>query len=106
MRGGTTRRKRAQEEGKHMASKVAAEQTFDDERTARAAWWYYVDGLTHEDIARLLRVSRATAGRLLERSRATGIVNISIATEYYSPFTQAKQLKERYALADAFVLPP
>ena len=89
-----------------MASKVAAEQPFDDERTARAAWWYYVDGLTQEDIARLLRVSRATAGRLLERSRATGIVNISIATEYYSPFTQAKQLKERYALADALVLPP
>jgi len=88
-----------------MASKGLAEQPFDDERAAQAAWWYYVDGLTQEDIARLLGMSRATAGRLLERSRATGIVNISIATEYYSPFTKAKQLKERYALTDALVLP-
>lgn len=51
----------------------------DDLRLAlRAATLYYLDGLTQAEIAARLGVSRPTAGRLIARAKAKGLVRIEI----------------------------
>ncbi|MGH8850855.1 MAG: hypothetical protein ACREYD_07665, partial [Casimicrobiaceae bacterium] len=44
----------------------------------RAAWLYYVEGLTQEQIARFMNISRAKVIRLLAAARDGGIVRIRI----------------------------
>jgi DNA-binding transcriptional regulator LsrR (DeoR family) len=44
----------------------------------RVASQYYLEGMTQEAVARSLRLSRPTVGRLLERARTTGIVEITV----------------------------
>jgi deoxyribonucleoside regulator len=48
------------------------------ERATRAAWLYYERGLTQDEIARRLIVSRSTVSRLLTYAREAGIVAISL----------------------------
>jgi deoxyribonucleoside regulator len=51
----------------------------DDLRLAlRAATLYYVDGLTQAEVATRLGVSRPTAGRLVARAKAKGLVRIEV----------------------------
>ncbi|MGC4935450.1 sugar-binding transcriptional regulator [Gordonia sp. DT30] len=45
----------------------------------RAATMYHLEGLTQADIAGRLGVSRPTAGRLIARARAQGLVRVSVA---------------------------
>lgn len=51
----------------------------DDLRLAlRAATLYYLDGLTQAEVAQRLGVSRPTAGRLVARAKANGLVRIEV----------------------------
>ena len=53
--------------------------TPEDLRLAlRAATLYYLDGLTQAEIAGRLGVSRPTAGRLVARAKAKGLVRIEV----------------------------
>ena len=53
--------------------------TPEDLRLAlRAATLYYLDGLTQAEIASRLGVSRPTAGRLVARAKARGLVRIEV----------------------------
>lgn len=75
------------------------------EQLLRVAWYYYVDGLTQDDIAKRINVSRASAGRLLERCRQAGIVSFTINSEYYNAFEVGRRLKEKFGLREALVPP-
>src|SRR3954468_13561446 len=44
----------------------------------RAATLYYLDGLTQAEVAARLGVSRPTAGRLIARAKADGLVRIEV----------------------------
>jgi DNA-binding transcriptional regulator LsrR (DeoR family) len=50
----------------------------DVELMTRVASQYYVEGKTQEAVARSLRLSRPKVGRLLERARTVGIVEITV----------------------------
>jgi deoxyribonucleoside regulator len=57
----------------------AAESGPEDLRLAlRAATLYYVDGFTQAEVASRLGVSRPTAGRLVARAKAKGLVRIEV----------------------------
>jgi lsr operon transcriptional repressor len=71
----------------------------------RAAWLYYKDALTQAEIASRLFVSRATVGRLLEEARAEGIVRFEISADHLAAFQLSEDLRARYGLADAVVVP-
>ena len=47
----------------------------------RAAWYYYKDELTQDEIARRLSMSRASVGRLLDRARRVGLVSINLSSK-------------------------
>ncbi|MHB8487917.1 MAG: sugar-binding transcriptional regulator [Candidatus Dormibacteria bacterium] len=50
----------------------------DIELMTRVASQYYLEGMTQEAVARSLRLSRPKVGRLLDRARAVGIVEITV----------------------------
>jgi len=50
----------------------------DIELMTRVALQYYLEGMTQEAVARSLRLSRPKVGRLLDRARMTGIVEITV----------------------------
>lgn len=76
-----------------------------EEQLLRAAWYYYVDQLTQDEVAKRLSISRATAGRLLERSRQTGLVTFTIGSSHFDAFRIGRRLREAFGLREALVPP-
>jgi deoxyribonucleoside regulator len=88
--------------GRHRSS------TPDDLRLAlRAATLYYLDGLTQAEIAARLGVSRPTAGRLVARAKAKGLVRIDIVVppdlrdDLHAD--EERALEERFGLTEAVI---
>ena len=71
----------------------------------RAAWYYYKDELTQDEIARRLSMSRASVGRLLDRARRVGLVSINLNTERLDAFELSGELRRAFGLAEALVVP-
>ena len=76
-----------------------------EELLLRAAWYYYKDELTQDEIARRLSISRASVGRLLDRARRVGLVSINLNTEYLDAFELSGELRRVFGLAEALVVP-
>ena len=71
----------------------------------RAAWLYYVEGLTQEAIAGAMRVSRAKVIRLLAAARDSGVVRIRIDGKGGEQIALEQQLIGALGLAEAVVAP-
>jgi deoxyribonucleoside regulator len=73
----------------------------------RAATLYYLDGLTQAEIAQRLGVSRPTAGRLVARAKANGLVRIEVVVppnlrdDLHAD--EERALEERFGLTEAVV---
>jgi len=70
-----------------------------------AAWMYYHEGLNQTEIAGQLGVSRATVVNYLQEAKERGYVRISLADEVFTNHRLAQEMRERFALAAAFVVP-
>src|SRR6187399_3518853 len=82
--------------------------TPEDLRLAlRAATLYYLDGLTQAEIASRLGVSRPTAGRLVARAKAKGLVRIEVVVppdmrdDLHAD--EERELERRFGLTEAVV---
>jgi DNA-binding transcriptional regulator LsrR (DeoR family) len=75
------------------------------ERAARAGWLYYVAGKTQDDIARILRVSRPTAQRLVSICRLERLVTIRMNYPVDECMHLAASLAERHGLVHCDVVP-
>ena len=71
----------------------------------RAAWLYYVEGLTQLQISRVMDTSRAKVIRLLASARDSGIVRIRIEGKASEQIALERALIERYRLHEAVVVP-
>lgn len=71
----------------------------------RAAWHYYNDGLTQNQIADMLGLSRIKVSRLLERGRQTGLIELRIHSPYEGCLTLQQDLAATFGLQDARVVP-
>lgn len=85
------------------ASRTEATAAYD--LTVRAAWLYYVEGLTQEEIARAMGVSRAKVLRLLVGARNDGMVRIHVGGRGGDLVALERKLVARYGLAQALVTP-
>ncbi|MCK6210854.1 sugar-binding transcriptional regulator [Georgenia sp. EYE_87] len=85
--------------------KRAGEEWEAEEQLLRVAWYYYVDQLTQDEIAKRLAVSRPSAGRLLERCRQSGIVSFTIGSDHFDAFKVGRKLRETFGLREALVPP-
>lgn len=71
----------------------------------RVSRMYYERGLTQQEIARAVRVSRPTVSRLLDRAKRAGIVEIRIRDPLGDTRSVADALTERFALRAAILAP-
>ncbi|CAN5782484.1 sugar-binding domain-containing protein [soil metagenome] len=89
----------------HTAGTVAPE---DLRLALRAATMYYLDGLTQAQIAQRLGVSRPTAGRLVARAKAKGLVRIEVVVppnlrdDLHAE--EERALEERFGLTEVVVV--
>lgn len=65
----------------------------------RAAQLYYAQGLTMDDVAAEMAISRSSISRLLHYARQTGMVEIRINSPLEPTSDLEKQLSERYGIA-------
>jgi len=72
---------------------------------ARAAWMSFVGGLTQDEIARELGISRQRVQRLVARATAEGLVQVRIAHPVAHCLELEAQLKAAFALDAARVSP-
>jgi DNA-binding transcriptional regulator LsrR (DeoR family) len=71
----------------------------------RAAWLYYVEGLTQEQTARVMKISRAKVIRLLAGARDGGIVRIRIEARGSAQIALERRLMATYGIRGAIVVP-
>ncbi|GGH16347.1 transcriptional regulator [Alsobacter metallidurans] len=78
----------------------------DDAQTqVRAAWLYYMEGLTQAEVADRLKMTRLRVNRLLVDARGSGLVNISINSRLESCVRFERALVDEFGLRDAVVVP-
>lgn len=82
---------------------MADNKTYED-MMVRAAWMYYYDNMTHQEIAEKLRVSRVKVTRLLQRARRSGVVEIRITRPLPLDFEIGREMEERFHLHDVVVV--
>ena len=70
-----------------------------------AAWLYYEDRMTQDEIARRMGLSRPSVNSLLQSAREEGIVTIAVVPDHLRTVDLARRLRGRYALADCLVIP-
>ncbi len=75
------------------------------DEAARAGWLYYVGGLTQDQIATALGVSRQRAQRLVAKAMAEGLVHVRLDHPIARCLALEAQLKRRYGLGHARVAP-
>lgn len=71
----------------------------------RAAWMSWVGGLTQDEIAREMGVSRQTAQRLVAQAMAAGVVKVRIDHPLADCLDLGQRLKDRFGLRMAVIAP-
>ncbi len=71
----------------------------------KIAQLYYDQEMTQAQIARELGIYRTTISRLLKRGRELGVVSISINYNYNENLWLEQQLKHKFGLKEAVVVP-
>lgn len=71
----------------------------------KAAWYYYMEDYTQQQISSMLGISRAKVIRLLEEARKQGVIQFIFRQEDSERMQVERELIERFGLDDAFVIP-
>ena len=75
-----------------------------EQLAVRIAWCYYQLGLTQQEIASRLGITRVRVNRLLAEARRRGIVKITITSRLAENVELEEELKQAYGLAEARVV--
>lgn len=75
------------------------------EAAARAGWLYYIAGNTQDEIARKLKVSRATAQRLVSLCLSQRLITFRLEHPIAACMGLAAQLQDRFAMRYCEVVP-
>ncbi len=84
----------------------SVEETDRTELVVRAAWLYFMENMTQEEIARCLGISRIKVVRLVKEARERGIVEIKVQSPIVENLKLEGELRSRYKLTSAIVALP
>jgi DNA-binding transcriptional regulator LsrR (DeoR family) len=69
------------------------------------AWLYYEEGMTQEEIARVLGISRGSVVTMLQEARESGVVSISVAPQHLQTVGFARDIMRRFGIEECLVVP-
>ena len=78
---------------------------FDGDPVVWAAWLYYEEGLTQEEISGRFGTSRGSVINLLQQARERGVVSIAVSPDHLQSVRLSRRLAERYGLEGCAVVP-
>lgn len=84
------------------------DKTFDDpnhEHRVRAAWIYFVEGRTQNEVARELGINRVAVTRLLSEAKRRNEVSVSINSPLAGVIALERQLEKKFGFERAIVAP-
>ena len=81
------------------------EKEFEDNLTAKIAWYYYMENMTQQSIGEHLGISRMRVIKLLEKARQNGIVQFQIRSDSSKRIDLEKALIQKYNLKDTYIVP-
>ena len=84
---------------------VATPLEFGGDPVVWAAWLYYQESMTQEEVAERLGVSRATVVKILQDARDRGIVMIAVSPQHLETVQLARALRDLYGLEHCVIVP-
>jgi len=78
---------------------------FEEELMTKAAWLYFLEKRTQQQISGLLGISRMKVIRLLDKAKQTGAIKITMREDNVHRMKLERQIIEAYKLKDAFIIP-
>lgn len=85
-------------------NQIETETSLQDE-AARAGWLYYVGGMTQDQIAAELGISRQRAQRLVSRAMAEGLIHVRLDHKIGACLRLERELTRRFGLGHCRVAP-
>jgi len=89
----------------NICSKMRYRRQQNDDLMMRAAWLYFVEGLTQKKVGEELRIPRIKVTRLIAKARKENKVHVEISHPIVRCLEMEKQLKKIFGLEDAVVVP-
>lgn len=77
----------------------------DEQLATRAAWFYFVAGLTQAQIGKKLGINRIRVNRLLAQAREQGMVQIRITGRLADCIELENKITERFKINQAIIVP-
>ena len=81
------------------------EHTVDEDLKTRVAWLYYVEGMTQDEVAQRVGLTRARVLRMLANARGDGTVQIRVTTKLTRCIELEQRLEKELGLERAIVVP-
>ncbi len=81
------------------------EMEYEEILLVKASWYYYMEGLTQQEIGEYLGIPRLRVNRLLDKARKNGVIQFSVRSADSSRMHAERSLIHRFHLKDAFVVP-
>jgi len=78
---------------------------YEEALMARVAWFYYIEGLTQQQISDRLNITRIRVIRLLDKARQTGMIRFSLRRGNEKRMELEQALISSFGLKDAFLAP-
>ena len=76
-----------------------------DDLKTKVSWLYYMEGLTQDEISKVLGLSRSRVLRILANSRQSGLVQIRVTSKLSDCVELERSLEAKYGLERAIVVP-
>ena len=73
--------------------------------TTWAAWLYFIDKITQNEVAKIIGVSRATVIKLLDDAKKTGIASVSINPKIATKISTSRELAKKYKINSVMIVP-
>lgn len=82
-----------------------SENVVEDDLKTRVAWFYYVEGMTQDEVAQRVGLTRARVLRILANARADGTVQIRVTTKLTRCVELERAMEKKWGLDRAIVVP-
>ena len=71
----------------------------------KAAWYYYMEGMTQQQVSETLGISRMKVVSFLDQARQDGLVQFKVRSEQGNRMQLEKDMMKKFGLLDVYIVP-